>query len=80
MNDDTLKQLNDRISQTVEDILTQHTQGEIEDNDLVATTYGRMVVLSALGYDLNAMATSAVNGADKLLDLLESLPEQGVEV
>jgi hypothetical protein len=73
MTPERLSALNENINTELNRILDEHMAQQTKTEDqLLAETYARMVAVSiTLGYDLSAMAESAIAAGDKIMDMLE---------
>ncbi len=71
MTPERLAQLNENISSEFETILLEQEEGTKTEDQLLAEVYARMIAVSTLGYSLSAMAESAEEAADRIIDLFE---------
>ena len=71
MNAERLQALNESISKEFEQILVEQDEGTKTEDQLLAETYSRMIAVAAYGFDLAAMAESAAQAAERVLDLFE---------
>ena len=71
MNVERLQALNESISKEFEQILVEQDKGTKTEDQLLAETYSRMIAVVAYGFDLAAMAESAAQAAERVLDLFE---------
>ncbi len=71
MTPERLAQLNENISSEFENILLEQEEGTKTEDQLLAEVYARMIAVSTLGYSLSAMAESAEEAADRIIDLFE---------
>ncbi len=71
MTPERLAQLNENISSEFENILLEQEEGTKTEDQLLAEVYARMIAVSTLGYSLSAMAESAEEAADRIMDLFE---------
>ncbi len=71
MTPERLAQLNENISSEFETILLEQEEGTKTEDQLLAEVYARMIAVSTLGYSLSAMAESAEEAADRIMDLFE---------
>lgn len=71
MNAERLQALNESISKEFEQILVEQDKGTKTEDQLLAETYSRMIAVAAYGFDLAAMAESAAQAAERVLDLFE---------
>lgn len=77
MNAERLQALNESISKEFEQILVEQDEGTKTEDQLLAETYSRMIAVTAYGFDLAAMAESAAQAADRVMDLLvESMSKE----
>lgn len=72
MTPERLESLNKQINEEFENVITDLETEVVTEDEFIASTYARMIALSAYGYDLSAIAESATSAADKIMDLLES--------
>lgn len=80
MNAERLQALNESISKEFEQILVEQDKGTKTEDQLLAETYSRMIAVAAYGFDLAAMAESAAQAAERVLDLFEETEAKDVEL
>lgn len=79
MTPEKLIELNSMISDEFEKIIADQENKTKTENQLIAETYSRMIVMSMYGFDIMAMAASAQDAGNKVYAILDAEPDQPSE-
>ena len=79
MTPEKLIELNGMISDEFEKIIADQENETKTENQLIAETYSRMIVMSMYGFDIMAMAASAQDAGNKVYAILDAEPDQPSE-